>query len=238
MIFADLTTPHCGHQCRSEVNFRGANLVFCKIAKERFSFVCFSLFPFSRPIHKYHYHRVSLLLLVHIYLYEYLTYSLPAMAPALLLAHATVLVPDLSPAATADGGVVARRDCDVLVRGSKIEAVGSGLVNGYGTAARDGQQVEIEVVDCRGKIVSPGFVDTHHHLWQTQLKGRTADRTLAEYFCCCYWHNAHYTPEDVFWGTLAGCLEAIDTGTTTVVDHAHCAISREHGIFTPLAPFF
>jgi cytosine/adenosine deaminase-related metal-dependent hydrolase len=30
-------------------------------------------------------------------------------------------------------------------------------------------------------IVSPGFIDTHHHVWQTQLKGRHANQTLLEY---------------------------------------------------------
>jgi hypothetical protein len=31
----------------------------------------------------------------------------------------------------------------------------------------------------------------------------------------------NYTPSDAFWGELAGCLETIDAGTTSVVDHAH-----------------
>jgi hypothetical protein len=39
----------------------------------------------------------------------------------------------------------------------------------------------------------------------------------------------NYTPEDVFWGQLGGCLEAIDAGTTFVVDHAHMTYSPEHG---------
>lgn len=28
-----------------------------------------------------------------------------------------------------------------------------------------------DIVDCTGKIISPGFVDSHRHLWQTMLKG-------------------------------------------------------------------
>jgi cytosine/adenosine deaminase-related metal-dependent hydrolase len=39
-----------------------------------------------------------------------------------------------------------------------------------------------EVIDCKDKIVSPGFVDTHHHVWQTLLKGRHADQLLLDYF--------------------------------------------------------
>ena len=37
-----------------------------------------------------------------------------------------------------------------------------------------------------------------------------------------------YSAEDVFWGQLGGCLEMIDGGTTTVVDHASLTISLQH----------
>ncbi|KAL6862905.1 hypothetical protein ACO1O0_003147 [Amphichorda felina] len=40
--------------------------------------------------------------------------------------------------------------------------------------------------------------------------------------------GANYTPEDVFWGELGGCLEMLEAGTTTVVDHAHISHSPEH----------
>lgn len=37
-----------------------------------------------------------------------------------------------------------------------------------------------------------------------------------------------FSPEDVFWGELGGCMESIDAGTTMVVDHAHMNYSAEH----------
>ncbi|EXM04682.1 hypothetical protein NOF04DRAFT_18641 [Fusarium oxysporum II5] len=39
-----------------------------------------------------------------------------------------------------------------------------------------------EVVDCSNKIISPGFINTHHHLWQTQLRGYGTDHCWLEYF--------------------------------------------------------
>jgi len=39
----------------------------------------------------------------------------------------------------------------------------------------------MRVEDCKQKIISPGFVDTHHHLWQTQLKGRYGNDSLLDY---------------------------------------------------------
>ncbi|KIW48384.1 uncharacterized protein PV06_00978 [Exophiala oligosperma] len=37
-----------------------------------------------------------------------------------------------------------------------------------------------------------------------------------------------YTPSDVYWGQLAGCLEAINCGTTLVLDHSHVVYTPEH----------
>src|SRR5579859_7651020 len=35
-------------------------------------------------------------------------------------------------------------------------------------------------------------------------------------------------PPDIYWGTLSGCLESIDSGTAAVIDHAHlnCSPTR------------
>lgn len=37
-------------------------------------------------------------------------------------------------------------------------------------------------VDCSDRIISPGFIDTHHHMWQTLLNGRHANQLLLDYF--------------------------------------------------------
>jgi hypothetical protein len=56
---------------------------------------------------------------------------------------------------------------DVLVEGEKILAVGPNLhVSGA------------DVIDARGRIVMPGFVDTHHHLFETALRSFLADGLL------------------------------------------------------------
>ena len=40
---------------------------------------------------------------------------------------------------------------------------------------------QCEVVDCTDKIISPGFVDAHHHLWQTMLKGLFGNSQFLRY---------------------------------------------------------
>ncbi|KFY94427.1 hypothetical protein V500_03275 [Pseudogymnoascus sp. VKM F-4518 (FW-2643)] len=117
-----------------------------------------------------------------------------------------------------DDYVTTLKETDVLVTGNLISKIGKGIEVPAGAT----------VIDCKGKIVSPGFVDTHHHLWQTQLKGRHMDEALLEYMVAGNMQSYNFTPEDMFWGQLAGCLEAIDAGTTYVLDHSHGNYTPEH----------
>jgi len=89
--------------------------------------------------------------------------------------------------------VVARQETDVLIEDGRIAAVGPGLI-------ADVEAAGVEVIDATERIVLPGFVDTHRHLWQTALRGVAADGNLGLYFergarrvrcalpcggCCC-----------------------------------------------------
>jgi cytosine/adenosine deaminase-related metal-dependent hydrolase len=107
---------------------------------------------------------------------------------------------------------------DILISGSKISTIAANIAPPPGS----------EVIDCTDKIISPGFVDTHHHIWQTLLKGRHANHTLMQYLSEGNFTSSLHTAEDTFWGQLAGCLEMVDCGTTSVVDFSHVNYSPEH----------
>lgn len=88
---------------------------------------------------------------------------------------------------------------------------------------------DAEVIDATGMIASPGFVDTHRHVWQTQLRGVAADWSLFQYVAeMRTMYSVCYEPEDAYLGNHAGALEAINAGVTTVVDHSHLQISEAH----------
>ncbi|KAF7375858.1 Metallo-dependent hydrolase [Mycena sanguinolenta] len=65
-------------------------------------------------------------------------------------------------------------------------------------------------------------------MWQTQLKGRHANDLLLDYIFRGLLMGALFNPDDVFWGELGGCMESLDGGVTTIVDHAHINNSAEH----------
>ncbi|KAK0726907.1 amidohydrolase family protein [Lasiosphaeria miniovina] len=82
---------------------------------------------------------------------------------------------------------------------------------------------DTEVVDISGKIITPGFVDTHKHGWQTAFKTLASNTSLLEYF---YRYGEFavaglLTADDVYVGQLAGIYEALNGGVTTILDHAH-----------------
>jgi cytosine/adenosine deaminase-related metal-dependent hydrolase len=63
------------------------------------------------------------------------------------------------------------KQADVLIEGDRISKVEPTIL------APDG----CHVINCTNKIISPGFVDTHHHVWQSPLKGLFGDTGLFPY---------------------------------------------------------
>ncbi|MEV4051824.1 amidohydrolase family protein [Amycolatopsis sp. NPDC049688] len=102
---------------------------------------------------------------------------------------------------------------DVLIEDGRIAAVGPDI-----------EAAGAEVVDASGKIVLPGFVDTHRHTWQTAFRGLGAGWTFGQYRVAVHGTlKPHYRPEDVYLGNLLGRLEALNSGVTTMLDWFHCA---------------
>jgi 5-methylthioadenosine/S-adenosylhomocysteine deaminase len=111
-------------------------------------------------------------------------------------------------------------DGDVLVRDDIIAAVGPAL-----TASAPGA----EVIDARGRLVIPGLVDTHRHVWQGAIGGFTPQITGAGYDPeVLHGIAPRHTPKDIYAGTLWGALQALDAGITAIADWAHNLQSAEH----------
>jgi 5-methylthioadenosine/S-adenosylhomocysteine deaminase len=120
-------------------------------------------------------------------------------------------------------------EADVLVEGKKILAVGPNLHTG-GAA----------VIDARGRIVMPGFIDTHHHQFETALRSFLADGILINdksntpsgnttYFEFILLTFAPvYRPQDVYINELFGSLSQLDAGVTTVHDISQIHHSPQH----------
>ncbi|MFI5844694.1 amidohydrolase family protein [Catenuloplanes sp. NPDC051500] len=118
---------------------------------------------------------------------------------------------------------------DVLVEGTKIVAVGPRI-----------DAPDTDEIDARGRVVMPGFVDTHHHLFETGLRSflpnglllndgsgtPSADPSYMEYIIGRF--APAYRPQDVHINMLYGRLSQLDAGVTTVLDTSQIHHTPEH----------
>ncbi len=77
------------------------------------------------------------------------------------------------------------------------------------------------VIDARGKIVLPGFVNTHHHFYQTLTRAIPAaqDVVLFDWLKTLYPIWAELTPAAVNVSTRLALTELLLSGCTTSSDH-------------------
>jgi 5-methylthioadenosine/S-adenosylhomocysteine deaminase len=109
---------------------------------------------------------------------------------------------------------------DVLVTDGVITAVGTDLTPATADA---------DVIDAAGRLVIPGLVDTHRHVWQGAIGGYTPQMTGAGYGPAVLTGiSLRHSPDDVYAGTLWGALQALDAGITTIADWAHNDQSPAH----------
>jgi 5-methylthioadenosine/S-adenosylhomocysteine deaminase len=110
---------------------------------------------------------------------------------------------------------------DIAIEGDRILAVGPGL-----------SANEAEVIDATGRIVMPGFVDTHRHIWEGLLRNIGTDVPLegrTSYISFVLHRLAPaFRPEDAYVGNLVSALGAIDAGITTLLDWSHIQASPAH----------
>jgi 5-methylthioadenosine/S-adenosylhomocysteine deaminase len=134
------------------------------------------------------------------------------------------------------GGAVMTMDggewpvADVVVEGKKIVAVGPNAGGGFGG----------EVIDATDRIVMPGFIDTHHHQFETALRSFLADGVLildgdtahegdfAYYTSILLGFAPVYRPQDVYISELFGGLSQLDDGVTTVHDVSQIHHTPQH----------
>ena len=104
----------------------------------------------------------------------------------------------------------------LAIRGGRILEIGdSAHVCGRYPEAAD-------VIDASGKVVFPGLINTHNHLFQTLLKGLGDDMALSDWCATMTFPSAaHLTEEDCYVAAMLGCLEGLHSGITTMLDYMY-----------------
>ena len=118
----------------------------------------------------------------------------------------------------------ARWPGDVAFAGGVIVAVGD-------VPAEDGD----DIVRCDGAIITPGLVNTHHHLYQWLTRGYAVGSDLFGWLTTLYPVWKHLRAEDVHAAALVGLGELLRSGCTTAADHHYLVPASDDSVFDALA---
>lgn len=132
-----------------------------------------------------------------------------------------ILIQNATAVATQNDARTEWRDASVLVRQGRIEWVGPDAE--LPATLREEAASQGEVLDARGHLVVPGFVNTHHHMYQTLTRVLPAVQN-AELFA---WLKGLYpiwaglTPEMARVSAQVAMAELLLSGCTTSSDHLY-----------------
>ena len=135
------------------------------------------------------------------------------MSRAFLLRNAHAVLTGMA------GDAARTTDGDIRVQGGVIAEMGRGL------QSRPGERV-LDATDC---VVYPGWVNTHHHLFQSLLKGLPAgiDATLTPWLQAVpYAHRGGFDEATLRLAARIGLVELLLSGCTTVADHHYIYYPR------------
>ncbi|GGC63012.1 8-oxoguanine deaminase [Hoyosella rhizosphaerae] len=107
-------------------------------------------------------------------------------------------------------------DGSVVFEGNRIIAVGE---------EPDDLPEKATIIDGRGCVLTPGLVNTHHHLYQWITRGLAADFELFHWLVTLYPKWKDLTKDTVYTAAIASLSRLAATGCTTTADH--------HYVFPP-----
>ncbi|MDR3602114.1 MAG: putative aminohydrolase SsnA [Desulfosporosinus sp.] len=105
----------------------------------------------------------------------------------------------------------------VLIEARKIREVGL-------TSDLQSRFREAEFIDARGKLIMPGMINAHMHLYSTFARGMDSkskpSKSFRDILEGLWWKlDKLLSLEDVYLSGLTPLIECIKTGTTTIIDH-------------------
>jgi 5-methylthioadenosine/S-adenosylhomocysteine deaminase len=105
----------------------------------------------------------------------------------------------------------------VHVRNGAIVAVGASV-----------EAPGVQVIDGRSRIVLPGLIDTHWHMWHTLFRGMSGDKREDGFFPTVTRFSGAMTAKDMYASTRLAAVEGLNAGITSIHSWCHNIRSRAH----------
>jgi 5-methylthioadenosine/S-adenosylhomocysteine deaminase len=83
-------------------------------------------------------------------------------------------------------------------------------------------------MDAQGRVVMPGLIDTHWHMWHTLFRGMAGDKPEDGFFPTVTRFSGAMTPQDMYASTRLAAAEAVNAGITSVHSWCHNIRSRAY----------
>lgn len=105
----------------------------------------------------------------------------------------------------------------VVIDGNKIVEIGV-------TEELRGKYTDSRFIDAKGKLIMPGFINTHMHYYSTFARGMANDSPPAKKFSDIlkglWWRlDKVLTLEDVYYSAIVPMIDQVRNGVTTAFDH-------------------
>lgn len=106
---------------------------------------------------------------------------------------------------------------DILIQDERIVSIGKNL---------EPEIAVDETIDCTGKALYPGLINTHHHFFQTFVRNRMSidypQMTVIEWLDRIYRIFIHIDEEMIYQTSLIAMSDLLKHGCTTAFDHQYC----------------
>ncbi|MBU3217953.1 putative aminohydrolase SsnA [Clostridium estertheticum] len=138
-----------------------------------------------------------------------------------------------------NGKVITRDNFKPIIDDGCIAVIENKIVEIGITKDLKNKYSDAKFIDAEGKLIMPGFINTHMHYYSTFARGMASDSPkatkLSEILKGLWWRlDKTLTLEDVYYSALVPMIDQVRNGVTTVFDH-HASPSAVTGSLFKIA---
>jgi len=135
-----------------------------------------------------------------------------------------------------NGKIVTRDNTCPFIENGAVAIDGKLIKETGETGALRSKYPDAEFIDAMGRIVMPGFINTHMHYYSTfargiSLGGKPAT-TFGEVLAGLWWRlDKKLTLDDVYYSCIGPMIDEVRSGVTSVIDHHASPFAVEGSLF-------
>jgi len=123
-----------------------------------------------------------------------------------------------------NGKIITRDNTRAIIDNGCIAVEGNKIIEIGTTQNLKGKYTEARLIDAKGKLIMPGFINTHMHYYSTFARGMANDSPTAKSFLDIltglWWRlDKVLTLEDVYYSAIVSMIDQVKNGVTTAFDH-------------------